>query len=99
MTFDDLDFELFITPSSGFEMFGSSPNGLKASHYFPNGYGISVARFPGTYGWERGLFEVAVLKQRGNQWEICYDTHITQNVIGHCTPQKVTEIIQQIENL
>ena len=99
MTFDDLDFELLPSPVSGFEMFGSTGSGLKATHYFDNGYGISVVRIAGTYGWEQGLFEVAVLKQRGNQWEICYDTPITNDVVGHCTPEKVTMLLSMIENL
>ncbi len=99
MTFDDLDFELLPSPVSGFEMFGSTPNGLKAHHYFDNGYGISVIRRPGSYGWENGLFEVAVLKKKSNQWEVCYSTPITSDVIGNCTPEDINRILVQIESL
>ena len=99
MTFDDLDFEIVPSTVSGFEMFGSTPNGLKATHYFDNGYGVSVVRSVGTYGWEEGLFEVAVLKKTGNQWDICYNTPITSDVVGHCDPEKVTQILNQVQNL
>ena len=99
MTFDDLDFELIPSPAAGFEMFGNLPNGLKAVHYFDNGYGVSVVRTAGTYGWEQGLFEVAILKKRGNQWEICYDTPIANDVIGFCSPEKINIILKQVETL
>jgi hypothetical protein len=99
MTFDDLDFEIVPSPSYGFEMFGNLPNGIKSSHHFDNGYGIFVVRTTGSYGWENGLFEVSILKQRENQWEVCYDTPISSGVIGNCTIEKINQILKNIENL
>jgi len=63
--------------------------------YFPNGYGISVIRGFGTYGAEEGLFEIAVL--HGN--DICYDTPIADDVVGHLTPDQVLEYARKIYNI
>lgn len=59
-------------------------------HYeFKNGYGASVLRSSYSFGGDRGLFELAVLKD-GN---ICYDTPITNDVIGYLTADEVTEYL------
>jgi len=62
---------------------------------FPNGYGISVIRGYGTYGCEDGLFEIAVLKDNS----LCYDTNITDDVIGNQTSKQVLKIGKQIAKL
>lgn len=75
----------------------SSPFGFmeRARLQFPNGYGISVIRGTYSYGGDEGLYECAVLKND----ELCYDTPITNDVIGYCDEDKVNEIIKQIEEL
>ncbi len=67
----------------------------RARLQFPNGYGISVIRGTFSYGGNEGLYECAVLKDN----ELCYDTPITNDVIGYCDEDKVNEIIKQIEEL
>ena len=62
---------------------------------FHNGYGASVVRHPYSYGGDKGLYEVAVLKDDN----ICYDTPLTSDVIGHCTLEKVADILIKIKNL
>lgn len=65
-------------------------------HYeFKNGYGASVLRSNYSFGGDRGLFELAVLKD-GN---ICYDTPITNDVIGYLTADEVVECLSRIERL
>lgn len=65
-------------------------------HYeFKNGYGASVLRSSYSFGGDRGLFELAVLKGG----DICYNTPITNDVIGYLTADEVTEYLQQIEKL
>jgi hypothetical protein len=49
----------------------------------------------GSYGAKDGLFEVAVL--RGE--DICYDTDITNDVVGWCDFDKVAEILERVKNL
>ena len=62
---------------------------------FPNGYGASIVRFNGSYGYEKGLWEVAVMTDRGP----CYDTPITSDVIGYQSEAEVVELCKQIHAL
>jgi hypothetical protein len=71
-------------------------NGVAARIMFKNGYGVSVVCHSFSYGGEKGLYEIAVLDTDG---EITYDTDITDNVIGHLTPEKVTETMAFIQAL
>jgi hypothetical protein len=48
---------------------GNMPDGIAARHFFPNGYGVSVVQFPGSYGYEEGLYEVAILKGLEEDWK------------------------------
>jgi hypothetical protein len=59
---------------------------------FPNGYGASIVRFDGSYGYEKGLWEVAVVDKNG----LCYDTHITEDVIGYQSEASVVSICHHI---
>ena len=71
-----------------------------AKEFFNNGYGISIVRSLVSYTSTDTLdFEVAVLKGTKENCNICYDTEITDDVIGYCTPKDVTKIMEQIQNL
>lgn len=87
-----------------FEPHPAAPDGIAARHFFPNGYGISVVRFTspyggGSYGADQGLYESAVLKRNADDWELCYDTPITSDVLGHQTEEEVEVLLHEIENL
>lgn len=69
--------------------------GIKHRFTFPNGYTASVIRYPGSYGYEMDLWEVAVLYDD----EIVYDTPITNDVIGWLSEEEVKETLLQIRNL
>jgi hypothetical protein len=73
--------------------------GIRAEHFFPNGYGVSVVRFPGSYGYEQGLYEVAVLKGTADNFELCYDTSVTDDVMGHRDETDVEIIIEEVAAL
>ena len=96
MNFSDLNFR----PHTNYP-----DTGVAAKHFFPNGYGISVVRFTnpfgfgGSYGVEQGLYEAAVLKGVEENWSICYDTPITDDVLGHLTEEQVEVLLYEIENL
>jgi hypothetical protein len=62
---------------------------------FDNGYSASVVRGPGTYGFEDGLWELAVIKDG----DICYDTPITDDVLGYLSDDEVLSVLEKIENL
>lgn len=64
-------------------------------YLFANGYGASVIKNSYSYGHEYGLYELAVMKDG----RLCYDTPITDNVIGYLTADKVAEHLSRIEKL
>jgi hypothetical protein len=90
MKFTDLNFQ----PHPNY-----TESGIQARHFFPNGYGVSVVSFPGSYGFREGLYEVAVIKGKEDDWQICYDTHITDDVIGHNDEKDVETIINNVQSL
>lgn len=74
---------------------------VQARYWFANGYGISVIRGPSSYGGSQGLYELAVIERArcGDGWTICYDTPITDDVLGWLTPEMVTEYGRLVEAL
>lgn len=89
MKFSDLNFQ----PHSVID------TGVQALHFFPNGYGVSVVRFPGSYGYEQDLYEVAVIKGNEDDYVLCYDTPITDDVMGHRDERDVEIIMEEVESL
>jgi hypothetical protein len=83
----------------------SSEHGIHAKHEFDNGYGVSVLRFnitllngevvQGSYGSLEGLYEVGITKGG----KLCYDTPITDGVIGYCDEAEVEDIMSQVAKL
>lgn len=86
MTFEELKFR----PRPG-------RSGIQARYVFPNGYGVSVIRGLGSYGNERGLYELAVCV--GPNQHLCYDTPITDDVLGYLTEDDVTRLLGEVEAL
>lgn len=66
---------------------------------FSNGYGASVVKHFGSYGFEDDLFELAVIYFDGNNWHLTYNTPITNDVIGYLTNDEVLELLKEIEDL
>jgi hypothetical protein len=91
----------------GFERYrvinGAHPigTGTQEVYRFPNGYGASVVQFPGSYGYSHGLWELAVLKfyGEGNDFDLCYNTGITSDVIGYLDREGVDSYLQKIKDL
>ena len=72
------------------------PDGVEQyTEEFFNGYGVSVIRGEYTYGGKEGLYELAVLKGGS----LCYDTCITDDVIGYLSMEQVKDIIQMVQQL
>jgi hypothetical protein len=84
-TFKDLEFE----PHA------AGMGGVMGRIQFDNGYGASVVKTPYTYGGDKGLYELAVIKDD----ELCYDTPITNDVIGYLRPEDVTDVMEKIQQL
>lgn len=75
------------------------PDGVQAIHFFENSYGVSVVKFPGSYGYEQDLYEVAVLKGTPDDYELCYDTPVTDDVLGHRDEQDIENIMEEVQAL
>jgi hypothetical protein len=90
MKFTDLDFQ----PHPHYR-----GDGIQAKHFFDNGYGVSVVRFPGSYGYDEGLYEVAIIKGTEDNWNICYDTVITEDVLGYQSEEEVEVLLYEVKNL
>ena len=88
MKFSDLNFQ----PHPNWD-------GVQAKHFFNNGYGVSVIKSSHSYGGSEGLYELAVLKGVEKNWEICCDTPITDDVLGHLTELDVENLLEEIESL
>ena len=83
-TYEDLEFE---THPIG--------QGNLAKMNFDNGYGVSVLLGNMFYSNGTTTYEVAVTKDG----VLCYDTHITSDVIGYVTYDTVTEIMADVQML
>ena len=66
-----------------------------ASLTFCNGYGVSVIAGEMAYSNDERPYELAVLKDG----DLCYDTEITDDVLGYLTEQDVTEVMKKVQLL
>ena len=70
-------------------------NGTQARMDFENGYGVSVIRSSYSYGGDRGLYEMAVMRDG----DIDYSTPVTDDVLGHLSEAEVTEHMAAVQTL
>ena len=83
--------------------------GVQRLYRFRNGFGASVIRHRGSYGWICGEWELAVVKwvpdeSPDNTWEgwdiqLRYDTPITENVRGWLNEAEADQLLSDIEQL
>lgn len=73
--------------------------GIQYLAFYPNGYGASIVQHEFSYGRDRGLWELAVIKGNEEEWDICYTTPITSDVLGHLQDNEVDELLTRIEAL
>jgi len=74
--------------------------------FFPNGYGVSVVRYKSpisktfsSYTSNDSEWEVAVITGNKDDWQLCYDTDITDDVLGHLTEGEVDWVMLQVQQL
>jgi hypothetical protein len=75
---------------------------IQKLYRFPNGYGASVVKGEHTYGGDEGLWELAVISFVGednHNYELKYDTGITEDVEGSLTDGDVEALLTKIERL
>lgn len=69
--------------------------GFHGTRAYPNGYTVSVVYAPGTYGYGKGLYELAVMRNN----RCVYDTPITDDVLGNLHPEQVAKAMREVEEL
>lgn len=67
--------------------------GVRYRFEFPNGYGASVIKRWGSYGYEDDLWEIALLNKYG---ELAYEYDFDVDVIGYCTDEEIDELLTKI---
>lgn len=96
-SFEDLEFKPWtqLRGIADNKYFGKYSEAKQAIMNFPNGYGISVVFGEMFYSNGIDSYEVAVMKDG----ILCYDTPITDDVIGYVSKEGVTRIMKQIQEL
>ena len=82
--------------------------GIHKVYRFPNGYGASVVRFminlpsiglvSGSYGSDEGKWELALIKFKGDDYELVYE-HGFDDVVGYLTDAEVESHLAQIKGI
>lgn len=73
--------------------------GIQYKAFFDNGYGVSIVKHSFSYGNKLGLWELAVLKGNADNCSLCYDTPITNDVMGNLKEDEVNKIVNDIKQL
>lgn len=71
------------------------PGAIHAVVNFSNGYGASVVSGQMFYTRPEAPYELAVMRGKS----LCYDTELTDNVLGYLTADDVTTYLEKIEAL
>ena len=71
-------------------------DGVQARASFRNGFEISVVRHSGSYGSEKGLYEIGVFDASG---QLCDPLGWGDTVKGWLTPEDVESYIYQVESV
>jgi len=91
-TFKHLNFKPHPISVSSMPQFA---NAKQAVMNFENGYGVSVIFGACFYSNGRDTYELAVLLDG----ELCYNTPITDDVMGHLSKKEVTEAMKKVQQL
>lgn len=78
------------------------PGDAQFVYRFRNGYGASVVQNGTSYTADGRLWELAVIRFENaadNSWDICYETPITNDVIGYLDPEDVITYLNRVGDL
>jgi hypothetical protein len=73
--------------------------GSQVVYKFDNGFGASVVQHQFSYGGDEGLFELGVVKFKGASCSPCYETEVTDDVLGYLDEDDVQSLLTRIEEL
>lgn len=74
-------------------------NWTQAKLFFDNWYWVSVIQWYGSYTNSDDEYELAVLRWNEERFTLCYDTEITDDVLGYLSKEEVSSIINQVKSL
>ena len=94
------EFKDFVTERTDWnDIFNSDRKGIRYKICFPKvGYGASVIKLPGSYGYENDLWELALLSNcngDGN-WNLEYTELVNDDVLGNLTDNEVNKVLKFI---
>ena len=81
------------------DQFNTENNGIAYRICFPEvGYGASVIKHYGSYGYEKDLWELALLTNRDGdgKWNVDYDEIVEWDVLGYLTDEQVNMVLKYI---
>lgn len=81
------------------DIFNSDRKGIRYKICFPKvGYGASVIKLPGSYGYENDLWELALLSDPNGvgNWNLEYTKLVNNDVLGNLTDNEVNKVLKFI---
>ena len=94
------EFKDFVTSRADVtDIFDSSRKGIRYKICFPEvGYGASVIKLPGSYGYENDLWELALLSDPNGDgnWNLEYTELVNDDVLGNLTDNEVNKVLKFI---
>lgn len=92
------EFKEFVIDRNEFTDMIFGTEGVKYKLHFPNGYGASVIKICGSHGYEKDLWELALLTNRDGtgKWTLEYTELVNEDTLGYLTDDQVNEIITYI---
>ena len=94
------EFKDFVTIREDWnDIFNSDRKGIRYAICLPKvGYGASVIKFPGSYGYENDLWELALLSDPNGDgnWNLEYTKLVNDDVLGNLTDNEVNKVLKFI---
>lgn len=81
---------------------GPNNSGYQMIVKFDNGFGASIINNIYSHTRNDQEFELAVIEKTGeeqNDWELCYTTEITDDIIGYLSEEEIIEYLYKIKDL
>ena len=94
------EFKDFVTKRTDWNGIpNSARKGIQYRICFPKvGYGASVIKLPGSYGYENDLWELALLSDPNGDgnWNLEYTKLVNDDVLGNLTDNEVNKVLKFI---
>ena len=96
----DDEFKDFVTNREDVDnLLDPIEKGIRYRICFPEvGYGASIIKHYGSYGYEKDLWELALLSNRDGDgtWTLEYTELVNDDVLGYLTDEQVNKILKHI---